>query len=235
MNTTHSMGAEPSTRMWMFWLAAALMAVCSWFGANAQPHTRMADLHPRAPLAEVLPRSFGDWRVDENVSNVELPPDVAAQVKAIYTEVADRVYVNSKGEHIMLTIAYGRDQSDGFKVHRPEVCYAAQGFTVASPQDATLPLGSHDIPVKHVDTQLGARQEPVMYWMVIGDHVVSTATQHKLQQIRYALDGLIADGLLVRVSSISPDSQAAYATQAAFVREWREHVPQNQRSRLFGQ
>lgn len=216
-------------------VAALLMAVCSWFGAYAQPHTRMADLHPRSPLAGVLPAAFGDWRVDETASNVELPPDVAAQVKAIYTEVADRVYVNSKGEHMMLTIAYGRDQSDGFKVHRPEVCYAAQGFTVSSPKDAILSLGTHDIDVKHVDTQLGARKEPVTYWMVIGDHVVSTATRHKLQQIRYALDGVIADGLLVRVSSLSPEPEAAYAAQAAFVREWRTHVPQSQRSRLFGQ
>lgn len=142
-------------------VAASLMAVSSWFGAHAQPRTLMASLHPRAPLAEVLPASFGDWRVDETASNVELPPDVAAQVKAIYTEVADRVYVNSKGEYIMLTIAYGRDQSDGFKVHRPEVCYAAQGFSVSSPRDAVLSLGTHDIDVKHVETSLGARKEPV--------------------------------------------------------------------------
>ncbi len=215
-------------------VAALLMAFSSWFGGHAQPHTRMADLHVRAPLAEVLPLAFGDWRIDEASSNVELPPDVAAQVKKIYTEVADRVYVNSKGERIMLTIAYGRDQSDGFKVHRPEVCYAAQGFTVSSPHDAQISLGTHDISVKHVETRLGARQEPVTYWMVIGDHVVNSAMRHKLQQIRYALDGLVADGLLVRVSSISPDSEAAYAAQAAFAREWRLHVPESQRSRLFG-
>lgn len=215
-------------------VSASLMALSSWFGANAQPTTRMADLHPRAPLAQVLPAAFGDWQVDEAASNVELPPDVAAQVKAIYTEVADRVYVNSKGERIMLTIAYGRDQSDGFKVHRPEVCYAAQGFTVSSPRDAVLSLGTHDIDVKHVDTHLGPRQEPVTYWMVIGDRVVSTATRHKVQQVRYALDGVIADGLLVRVSSLSAEPDAAYAAQAAFAREWRTHVPENQRGRLFG-
>ena len=216
-------------------VAALLMAVCSWFGAYAQPNTRMADLYPRSPLADVLPAAFGDWRVDETASNVELPPDVAAQVKAIYTEVADRVYVNNKGEHIMLTIAYGRDQAGGFEVPRPEVGYAARGFSVSSPRDAMLSLGTHDIDVKHVDTQLGARKEPVTYWMVIGDHVVSTATRHKLQQIRYALDGVIADGLLVRVSSLSPEPEAAYAAQAAFVREWQMHVPQSQRGRLFGQ
>lgn len=215
-------------------VAALMMAVASWFGAHAQPHTRMADLHPREPLSAVLPAAFGEWRVDEATANVELPPDVAAQVKAIYTEVADRVYVNAKGERIMLTIAYGRDQSDGFKVHRPEVCYAAQGFTVSSPQAGTLSLGERSIEVMHVDTQLGARLEPVTYWMMIGDHVVNTASRHKLQQIRYALDGLIADGLLVRVSSLSRDPQAAYEAHAAFVRAWQAHVPASQRSRLFG-
>ena len=215
-------------------LASLAMALASWLGYWAQPTTRMADLHPRPPLGTSLPRQFGDWHTEDQTLSVDLSPDVAEQVKTIYTEVADRTYVNSRGQRIMLTIAYGRDQSDGFKVHRPEVCYAAQGFTVSDPKDAILSVDGRQIPVKHVDTRLADRHEPVTYWMVIGDHPVSTATQHKLQQIRYALHGVIADGLLVRVSSLGQDTDEAYAAQVAFVRDWEAHVPADQRSRFFG-
>lgn len=221
-------------RVWVAAAAAVLMGLTSWLGEAAQPHILMAEQHRRGPLEGVLPSAFGEWRVDEAALNIELPPDVAAQVKAIYTQVADRVYVNGRGERIMLTLAYGKDQSDGFKVHRPEVCYAAQGFTVGKPADATLDLGDHRIDVKHVDTHLGERKEPVTYWMVIGNHVVNSPTRHKLEQIRYAMDGVIADGMLVRVSSLSDNPRAAYAAQAAFVKDWMNHVPTAERARLFG-
>lgn len=215
-------------------LASVLMAFASWFGGWAQPTTKMADIHPRAPLATVVPDRFDGWMLDEVAQNVTLPPDVAAQIKTIYTETVERVYVNEAGQRMMVTVAYGRDQSDGFKVHRPEVCYAAQGFTVRPPVESTLDLGGRQIGVQHVDTVKGERFEPVTYWMVIGDRVVNTPWRHKLQQIEFAFHGLIADGLLVRVSSFSRDPAQAYAEQAAFVRQWMAHVPADQRARLFG-
>ncbi|NBD22218.1 EpsI family protein [Aquabacterium fontiphilum] len=216
-------------------VAAGLMVFAGWFGHWAQPDTRMADVSPRPPLSAALPDQIGSWRVDKAQFTVPLPPDVAAQVAAIYTEVADRVYINDKGERIMLTIAYGKDQSDGFKVHRPEVCYAAQGFKVSKPRDGDMQLGDFRIPVKHVETQLQTRFEPVTYWMVIGDQVVNSPMRHKLAQIGYAFDGLIADGLLVRVSSFSRDPEEAYRLQERFLREWMPLVPEDQRARFFGQ
>ncbi len=215
-------------------VAAMMMVGASWLGAWAQPGTLMADLHPRAPLAEVMPERFAGWVQDHGGANVQLPPDVEAQIKSIYTETVDRAYVNSSGARMMVTVAYGRDQSDGFKVHRPEVCYAAQGFIVKPPVESQLDLGQRKIGVQHVDTVKGDRYEPVTYWMVIGDQVVNTPWRHKLQQIDYAFRGLIADGLLVRVSSFSRDPAQAYEEQAAFVRQWLTQVPQSQQSRLFG-
>jgi EpsI family protein len=221
-------------KLWPIWLAMVLMAAASWFGKWAQPTVRMADLHPRQPLVALLPERIGDWVQDRTTLNVPLPPDVAAQVKMIYTELAERSYVNAKGERMMVTIAYGRDQSDGFKVHRPEVCYAAQGFTVSKPHSAQLMAGPRAMDVVHVETSMDERFEPVTYWMVIGDHVVNSPAVHKYYQIRYAFDGLIADGLLVRVSSFSKDAPAAYEAQSSFVRDWMSMVPAADRPRLFG-
>lgn len=215
-------------------VAAVLMGGASWFGHWAQPDTFLSDLRPKGSLMDVMPARIGDWVQQPLAMNVQLPPDVAAQLKSIYTETVEKVYVNSSGEHVMVTVAYGRDQSDGFKVHRPEVCYSAQGFNVQKPVEAQLDLGQRKIGVQHVDTAKGDRYEPVTYWMVIGDRVVNTPWRHKLQQIDYAFHGVIADGLLVRVSSFSRDPERAYELQAAFVRQWMMHVPVSQRSRLFG-
>ena len=77
-------------------LVAAVMVVgASWLGAWAQPGTLMADLHPRAPLADVMPERFAGWVQDHGGANVQLPPDVEAQIKSIYTETVARGYVNA--------------------------------------------------------------------------------------------------------------------------------------------
>lgn len=215
-------------------VAVALMGGTSWLGKNARPTVLMSELSPRAPLGDLLPVRFGRWRLDQERVAISLPPDVAAQVKKLYTEVEERTYVSDRGEQVMLTVAYGKDQSDGFKVHRPEVCYAAQGFTVSSAVDDVI-TGTHaNIPVKRVMTRLGPREEPVTYWMVIGTRVVNSASRHKMEQIRYALDGVIADGLLVRVSSLSSSQDDAFAMHKAFVHDWEQAVIADQRSRLFG-
>ncbi|MFY9809931.1 exosortase-associated protein EpsI, B-type [Aquabacterium sp.] len=215
-------------------IAMVLMMAVSWFGDWAKPKTRMADMMPRAPLSAAFPERIGDWVLDKTSLNVPLPPDVAAQVQALYSEVVDRTYVNAAGQRMMVTVAYGKDQSDGFKVHRPEVCYAAQGFEVGRAVDAQLNLGGWMIPVKHVPTQRGARVEPVTYWMVIGDQPVSTPASHKYQQIKYAFQGLIADGLLVRVSSFAPLTPESYEEQAHFIRQWQALVPVKHSPRFFG-
>jgi EpsI family protein len=214
--------------------AGVSMAVVSWLGVATQPHTRMVDVEKRQNLANAFPERIGAWRLDHERVNVPLAPDVAEQVKRIYTEVFDRTYVNDAGERMFLTVAYGRDQSDGFKVHRPEVCYAAQGFTVSSPRDGAVDLTGRHIPVKRVDTHIQNRNEPVTYWMVIGDKPVTNPARHKVYQIEYALQGLIADGLLVRVSSLAPLTSASYQAQDDFIRAWIKTVPASQQPRLFG-
>ena len=45
---------------------------------------------------------------------------------------------------------------------------------------------------------------------------------------------VIADGMLMRVSTIDPDSAKAYAVQAGFVRDMHDAVKPEWRSHLFG-
>mgnify|MGYP003340463721 CR=1 FL=1 len=47
-----------------------------------------------------------------------------------YDQTLMRTYANSHGEQIMLALAWGERQRQDVKVHRPEVCYPAQGFAI---------------------------------------------------------------------------------------------------------
>lgn len=98
-------------------VAAAIMAVV------LTPHNRMADQRPPLTLATAIPASFGNWRIDTSMVPVGNSPDLQARLDEIYSQTLARTYANTKGERIMLSIAYGADQSgEGNQVHRPEFC-----------------------------------------------------------------------------------------------------------------
>ena len=102
----------------------------------------------------------------------------------------------------MLSLAYGGDQSHDTQIHKPEVCYPAQGFRLlSSKKDTVQLLGS--VPVMRIITELGPRHEPVTYWIRVGDKVVRGAIEQNLTPTSIAMGGHIPDGLLFRVSEIS--------------------------------
>ena len=109
------------------WLASAMLAA-SLMAMAMTPHRHLADAHPREKLAELLPTSFGDWRVDRSILPVPPSPDVQQVLDATYDETLARTYRDALGRRVMLSVAYGRNQHKGMNTHRPEVCYPAQGF-----------------------------------------------------------------------------------------------------------
>ena len=71
--------------------------------------------------------------------------------------------------------------------------------------------------------------------MVVGSEVATTGIEQKLAQMRYGLHGVIADGMLVRVSSIDTDTARAHAAQAAFIADLAESLSGRERARVFGE
>lgn len=143
--------------------------------------------------------------------------------------------MHDDGYRIMLSIAYGGDQRNALQTHYPDVCYPGQGFKIRSREDATLALREGKIPIRRLDTAMGEQRiEPVTYWAMIGDQPELAGYQRRLGEIRFALQGLIPDGLLFRVSSIDPDTQAAYARHDEFIRALLAHVEPKMRKRLAG-
>jgi EpsI family protein len=189
---------------------------------------------PGLVLDSMVPPAFGDWSIDPAIVPVAPTAEVQAKLDRIYSQTVSRTYVNSRGEHMMLTVAYGGDQSDALKAHRQEVCYTAQGFTIHDLQGAELALGGASIPVTRMVAVRDDRVEPVTYWFTMGDRVVRGRLERLAVQLREGFAGRIPDGMLVRVSSISSDPAGAYAAQQAFVTELLAAMPASGRARLAG-
>lgn len=204
-------------------------------GAHAwRPTQRLADTRPKVELETLFPKSFGEWTVDDRMPVQLISPDTQQVLDKIYNQTLSRTYVNHQGERIMLSVAYGGDQSDATRAHRPEVCYPAQGFEILSQRNGSIDVGGRALPVRQLLSRLGGRVEPISYWIMVGDQVVLSGTQQKLAQLSYSTRGTVPDGMLVRVSSIDPDPEKAYRVHQRFVAEMLPAIAAGQRTQVFG-
>ena len=221
-------------------VSAVLVLVCALASAAVahvwRPTRHLADEVGKPNLDLMFPKQFGAWTEDTRMPVVLPAPDVQAKLNAIYNAVLSRAYIGPGGARIMLSVAYGGDQSDGTRAHRPEVCYPAQGFAIASNRTELLDLGAAEpLKVRRLEAHLNPRHEPITYWVMVGHDVATSSTEQKLAQLHYGVRGMIPDGLLIRVSSIDPEAARAFAIHDQFLRDLKAASSAETRLRLFGQ
>ena len=212
----------------------ALMLAASGLELALRPTQKIAEQGPPMDLETMIPRTFGDWREEQQNSTQIVDPQQQEMIDKIYTQTLSRVYVNSGGYRIMLAMAYGDDQRDAMQTHYPEVCYPAQGFSLKDKQRGTLATANGSIPVTRIMTNLGQRHEPVTYWTTVGNQVVGGGIQKKLAEMSYGLNGKIPDGMLIRVSSIDAEAPRAYEMQAQFIDQMLGALTSEHRQKLNG-
>jgi EpsI family protein len=210
------------------------MALTSALTGALTPRTRVATAGERFSLEAMIPKSFGGWTVDETIVPLKPNPEQQTMLEKIYDQTLARTYVNSAGERVMLSIAYGGDQSKSLQLHLPEVCYVAQGFQMLKEQSGTLATRFGALPVKRLVARQDQRNEPITYWVTIGDKAVMSGIEQKLQRLAYGLSGKIPDGMLVRVSTIQASDDAAWAVQDRFVAQMLDVMAARDRARLLG-
>lgn len=216
-------------------LATLLMGGAALAAWKLTPSQRMATLHGELNLEVQIPKQFGDWQQDTVTVGGVVNPQQEELLKQLYSQILSRTYINSRGQRVMLSIAYGNDQRDGLQLHYPEVCYPAQGFRLLGNRKVELNLAGAKIPARRLETVLGnQRFEPVTYWTVIGETAVLGGIDKKLVEMRYGFRDMIPDGLLFRVSSIDRDTNAAYALQEQFAAEIVKSIPERYRARFAG-
>jgi EpsI family protein len=188
----------------------------------------------RPNLEALIPKQFGDWSNDPSIIPILPSPNQKEVLDETYDQMVNRTYVNTNGERVMISIAYGSRQSQKLKAHRQEVCYKSQGFTITNIIHKEARVAGADIPVTRMFAVLKQRQEPVTYWFTVGSHVVQSHLDRLLMQIRYGVTGTIPDGVLVRVSNLSGDEQEAYQQHLAFINALLATMSPQDRSRFVG-
>lgn len=210
-----------------------LMIFASASAEYLKPTKRLVDSMPAINLEKMIPAQFGEWTSDQAQSGQIVDPGTKEVLEKIYGQTLTRIYLNPQGVRIMLSIAYGGDQSKELEVHRPEVCYTAQGFQVLKSVQDMVATTFGTLPVKRLFAVQGNRNEPITYWIMVGNEA-AVGIKVKLAQVRYGLTGSVPDGMLVRVSSISPDEKQAYPKHDDFIRAMLAAMSKEDRARLVG-
>jgi EpsI family protein len=216
-------------------LMGLLMASSAALTVALTPTVRIADQKGPFSLAQIVPSAFGDWHLDTTMAPLQVDPRIQAKLDKLYNQTLSRTYVNPRGQRLMLSIAYGGDQSDYMAVHKPEACYAAQGFDVTKAAAGTIATPYGAVPVKRLLAVRGSRTEPITYWVTVGDRAIRPdGLTPKLQQLRYGLTGKVPDGMLVRVSSIAADEEEQYLLQSQFIEALLAAIAAPDRTRFVG-
>lgn len=219
---------------WRAVVVLGLMLATAALSVWMTPTIYLSDKLGKPDLVALFPKEFGSWRTDANAAMVMPSPETQALLDSIYNQTLTRTYINERGYRIMLSVAYGGDQSDATRAHMPEVCYPAQGFQITANESGQMTLDNRSVAVRRLMSTYGTRNEPITYWMVVGDRVSLSRTDQKLAQFSLGLKGYIPDGMLVRVSSIDDRPAHGYQEQEAFLKELVAAVPADGRDRVFG-
>lgn len=218
------------------WMLLGMMLLVAWLGQRLQPVPGIVQSKTPARLETLTPSHFGAWQLlEQDPGHPQRSTELQQKVASAYQQTLERVYTRADGERVMLSMAYGSNQfSDALQVHRPEYCYKAQGYQIEKSRDVKLRLADSHLQVRRLLATKPGRQEPITYWVTVGDDAVLPGVQRKLAQMRYGLRGEIPDGMLVRISTISQNEKVAYEVHLQFLQDWLHHLAAQERARLIG-
>ena len=215
-----------------FYLLVA-MSLTALLTIWAEPSVRLADANGKFKLEEMIPKQFGGWVMDERQSAAVVNPEADGLVYKIYHQVLSRTYVHPPSRRVvMLSIAYGENQSHSHDLHVPDICYPSGGFQIQSSRRTELALTQGSIVVKQLVAQRDQRREPLTYWAIIGSQVAIGALDAKLTALAYGLRRIIPDGIIFRVSTVGIPDDDAFAAQKAFVQDLFDNLSGQDRKRL---
>lgn len=192
-------------------------------------------------LEQTVPRQFGDWK---EVATPFIQVDLATRrdgettTDQPYDETVMRAYRNSRGQVVMLALAYGERQRQEVKVHRPDLCYVSQGFRILDLRPAIFDkVSGAKAPFegKRMLASSRGRMEAVSYWMRIGELYSENAWETRGYLIKEGLAGRVPDGILVRASrpvADAAEADAAYPQLESFLVELTAAMPERSASLL---
>ncbi|WP_176256846.1 exosortase C-terminal domain/associated protein EpsI [Derxia lacustris] len=218
-----------------------LCALCGYLSRALVP----ADLKSvdSVALDRDVPLIFDGWKVLGLATGNPMLIVGGDSTDQPYDQVLYRTYGNANGQVLSLAIAWGQNQRQEVKIHRPELCYAAQGYTVSQVQPAQFDIRLGDrnrrVPGKLMVAESrgpGGRQL-IAYWIRIGSLFSENAVETRIHLIAEGLAGRIPDGVLLRASVAAPDPADDAQTAAllsGFLTGLVEHAPRELQQLALG-
>ena len=211
------------------------MAAASGLAWLARPVADAADNARPLDLDRLVPQEFGTWRLDESTRAFVRPAALQGQRYGIYDQVLERAFVDDQGRQVMLSVVYGKRQSAALQLHRPEVCYRASGYRVLDTQRGVAVLAGREVPVTDLRAELPGRLEPVTYWTLLGGEPVADPSESRWRRMGFAFQRKLADGMLVRVSSINVEPAAAFELHRRFADSLLRSMSAHDQALIAGQ
>lgn len=167
-------------------------------------------------LDDIVPKRIGNWTETPSSAFV-LPKTEGSLSDRLYSQLLNRLYLSPDQLPMMVVMAYGAVQNDLLQLHRPEVCYTSVGFQITKSLRALVPLGAAaELPVRELTATTESRIEPIVYWTRIGDDLPTDGQEQRSMKLRQQMQGVVADGILVRISTVEESTAATFAALRRF-------------------
>lgn len=217
-------------------VAIGMMAGAVALAESLKPRKFWADHTGEPDYEKIIPRQFGEWEELPYGNRAVVNPVQEDSLKRIYSQTFARSFVNKRLRRVvMLSIAYGRDQSNDTQLHTPDMCYPSQGFKVEQREDVDVPSAFGAIQATRLLTTMGTdRTEPLTYFIRVGDTVARGSKARNVERIKLALQGYLVDGTLFRVSEVTRKPQS-FDLQNQFIADLLKAMPAHDRGYLIGQ
>jgi EpsI family protein len=158
-------------------------------------HSLKRALHSECICPYDVPDSIGGCEGEDIDTGIaDLRSSIGAQ------DVAFRTY-RCGDDTITLCLAYYKDVRSADMVHAPEVCYAAQGWTVVENDIVPRRLGRKNILVNRMVTGKRMKRELVYSWWQTGERTIPRNSFNRLYQVMLGIAGKHRSTVWVRIST----------------------------------
>jgi EpsI family protein len=219
------------------WLVVSFLVACLAAASLITPHLSWFEHIGSPQFEQIAPKQFADWEMVSDADNgTVVDPEQQEAVNNLYTQVVSRVYLHkTTGRRIMLSLAYGDNQTFSKQLHRPEACYSSQGFKIENLREEKIQAAGRPIVINRMTATISSRIERVTYWIRVGDKIISgPATALNKARMGMGLKGYVADGLLFRVSEVAEDEQLSNPLQDQFINDFLRAMNPAQQAMLIG-
>ena len=187
----------------------------------------------KTKLESLMPARVGRWTYETSAGLVLPPRDQLSE--RLYDELVTRVYTAPDGTGVILLIAYSGAQDGMLQVHRPEVCYPASGYQLTETREHDIAISpTFTLPTRFIVAEGFSRTEQLVYWTRIGPSFPTGWLEQREAVISENMKRSVPDGVLVRISTIAENDDAAITVLDSFAKALIASVPDKARQALIG-